>query len=138
MVSVITSISRDHTFVLGNSLSAISTEKGGIIKPGIPVVLAPQRVEPRDVLKKIAAKRGCPLTLVGHDYKFRIESRSLNGQVFSLWRKSDQNKAKTHLEIPLLGDHQVENAATAYVTLQTIKDAGIEISEESTRQGFCR
>ena len=47
LVSVITSISRDHTFVLGDTLSAIATEKGGIIKPGIPVVLAPQRPEPR-------------------------------------------------------------------------------------------
>ncbi len=136
LVSVITSISRDHTFVLGDSLSAIATEKGGIIKPGIPVVLAPQRKEPREKLTEIAAERGCSLIQVGRDYQFSIKSRSLNGQVFSLWRTSDQKKDPIQLEIPLLGDHQVENAATAYVTLQTVKEVGINISEETIRQGM--
>jgi len=138
LVSVITSISRDHTFVLGNSLSAIATEKGGIIKPGIPVVLAPQRPEPRERITEIAAERGCSLIQVGRDYKFSIKSRSLNGQVFSLWRTSDQKKDPTRLEIALLGDHQVENAATAYGTLQTVKEAGINISEETIRQGMAK
>ena len=135
LVSVITSISRDHTYVLGDTLSEIATEKGGIIKPGIPVVLAPQREEPRQKLVEIAAERGSPLTQVGRDYKFSIKSRTLNGQVFSLW-KSDETRNPALLEIPLLGDHQAENAATAYVTLQTIKNAGVEISEGALRQGL--
>jgi len=135
LVSVITSISKDHTYVLGDTLSEIATEKGGIIKPGIPVVLAPQREEPRQKLVEIAAERGSPITQVGHDYKFSIKSRALNGQVFSLW-KTDETRNPALLEIPLLGDHQAENAATAYVTLQTIKNAGVEISEGALRQGL--
>lgn len=136
LVSVITSISRDHTFVLGDTLSEIAGEKGGIIKPGIPVVLAPQREEPRERLQQIAAERGCPLTQVGHDYKFSIKSRSLEGQVLSIWRKDDSGRSPTLLEIPLLGDHQAENAVTAYVTLQTIKDLGVNLSEGAIRQGL--
>lgn len=135
LVSVITSISKDHTYVLGDTLSEIATEKGGIIKPGLPVVLAPQRDEPREKLHQIAEERGCPLTQVGRDYKFSIKSRSLRGQVFSLW-KSDETKNPVLLEIPLLGDHQAENAATAYVVLQTIKAAGVDLSEGAIRQGL--
>ncbi len=136
LVSVITSISRDHTFVLGDTLAEIAAEKGGIIKPGIPVILAPQRGEPRERLHQIAAARGCPLTQVGSDYKFSIKSRSLDGQILSLWRTGNQSKNPTLLEIPLLGDHQAENAVTAYVTLQTIKNTGIHLSEGAIRQGL--
>jgi dihydrofolate synthase/folylpolyglutamate synthase len=138
LVSVITSISRDHTRVLGNTLSAIATDKGGIIKPGIPVVLAPQRPEPRQRISEIAAERGCELTQVGHDYKFRIKSRSLDSQVFSIWRANDHKNNPLDLEIQLLGDHQVENAATAYVTLKTAKALGINISEETIHRGLAK
>ena len=136
LVSVITSISRDHTRVLGNSLSAIAAEKGGIIKPGVPVVLAPQRPEPRKKIIEIAAERGCELTQVGIDYKFKIKSRSLHSQVFTIWQTNHQNNVPLDLEIPLLGDHQVENAATAYITLKTVTDLGINISQETIQQGL--
>ena len=128
LVSVITSISRDHTFVLGNSLTAIASEKGGIIKPGIPVVLAPQRQEPREKLTEIAAERKCHLTQVGRDYKFQIKTRSLDSQVFSICHATEKNNEIEFLEIPLLGDHQAENAATAYAALQIVKESGINIS----------
>lgn len=136
LVSVITSISRDHTAFLGNTLEEIASEKGGIIKSGIPVVIAPQRQIPRRKLVEIAKERGCHLTQVGLDYKYKIESRSLDQQVFSIWQSADSNKNSTRLEIPLLGDHQVENAATAYVTLQTVQEAGIDISKETIQQGL--
>jgi dihydrofolate synthase/folylpolyglutamate synthase len=136
LVSVITSISRDHTYILGNRLSKIAAEKGGIIKPGIPVVLAPQRKEPRETLREIAHKRGSPLTQVGQDYKFKIISRSLNKQVFSLKPRVESQKSSIQLEISLLGDHQVENAATAYVALKTVQGAGIKISEDDIHVGL--
>jgi dihydrofolate synthase/folylpolyglutamate synthase len=138
LVSVITSISKDHTRVLGNTLSAIATEKGGIIKPGIPVVLAPQRPEPCQKIIEIAAERDCALTQVGIDYKFNIKSRSLHHQVFTIWQAQHPNDVPLDIEIPLLGDHQVENAATAYITLQTVKAAGVNISEDSIRRGLAK
>jgi dihydrofolate synthase/folylpolyglutamate synthase len=138
LVSVITSISRDHTRVLGNTLSAIATEKGGIIKPGVPVVLAPQRPEPRQRIVEIATERGCALSQVGIDYPFKIKSRSLHGQVFAIWQNQHQNNMSLDLEIPLLGDHQVENAATAYIALKTIRDLGVNISHETIQQGLAK
>ena len=51
-VSVITSLSLDHTLVLGDTLAKIAGEKAGIIKPGVPVVSSPQKDEALDVLEK--------------------------------------------------------------------------------------
>jgi dihydrofolate synthase/folylpolyglutamate synthase len=69
-VSVITSISLDHTQQLGESLSAIAAEKAGIIKPGVPVISGVTDREPRDVIRRIAAERGCRLVELGVDFDF--------------------------------------------------------------------
>ncbi len=68
LVSVITSLSMDHMAVLGDTLPKIAFEKAGIIKPGRPVVLAPQREEARQVVEQVAAERSSPLVEVGRDY----------------------------------------------------------------------
>ena len=96
LVSVITSISKDHTYVLGDTLTEIAGEKGGIIKPGIPVILAPQRDEPRERLQQIAAERSCPLTQVGSDYKFSIKSRSLEGKFYPFGARIIMEKAPSY------------------------------------------
>ena len=67
ILAVITSISYDHTKILGDTLSEIAGEKGGIIKPDRPVVVAPQKEEARLKLEQIAAERGAPLIQVGRD-----------------------------------------------------------------------
>src|SRR5919108_1071252 len=80
-VSVITSISYDHTAVLGNTLAKIAGEKAGIIKQGVPVVSAPQVEEALEVLERVAKEKGCELTLVGRDVSFERLSSSLEEQV---------------------------------------------------------
>ena len=67
-VSVITSISYDHTRILGDTLAEIAAEKGGIIKPGRPVVSAPQQTEAAETLQRIARERGCELLMGGVDW----------------------------------------------------------------------
>lgn len=149
-VSVITSISYDHTQFLGETLAEIAREKAGIIKPGVPVVLAPQKDESRLVIERIAAEREAPLVQVGKDYLFAALSRSVNsGQSMLVWPASEQKMVDdyiesggleawepTHLQIPLLGYHQVENAATAYAALQVAKSNGMPLSEVHIRHGF--
>ncbi|MBX6341820.1 MAG: bifunctional folylpolyglutamate synthase/dihydrofolate synthase, partial [Thermomicrobiaceae bacterium] len=68
-VAVITAISLDHTRILGETLAEIAAEKGGIIKPGVPVVSSPQAGEARATLERIAAERGAPLYLGGRDWQ---------------------------------------------------------------------
>jgi dihydrofolate synthase/folylpolyglutamate synthase len=130
-VSVITSLSYDHTAVLGDTLTLIAGEKAGIIKPGISVVSAPQNEEALTVLEKVAAEHHSSLTLVGRDLICKMVSQSLEAQTFVI--KGEDDKEWIELSIPLLGNHQVENAITAYAALQL---SGLDVAEGAIRQGF--
>ena len=94
-VSVITSLSYDHMAVLGNTLTLIAGEKAGIIKPGVPVVSAPQADEALTVLERISAERGSPMTLVGRDIEFEAREHSLDGQSLTIFnQQSSTNNPK--------------------------------------------
>jgi len=139
-VSVITSLSYDHTAVLGDTLTLIAGEKAGIIKQGVPVVSSPQKDEAFAVLERVAKLKNAELTLVGRDVKFELVESSLEGQTFALSvveahsvKSSFDYAQDVIFKIPLLGSHQVENAATAYTAL---KVSGIPISDEQIQKGF--
>lgn len=133
-VSVITSLSLDHTLVLGDTLAKIAGEKAGIIKPGVPVVSSSQKEEALEVLVRVAKERECELTLVGRDVKFETLNNSLNGQEF-LVSDPRSDIRDLRLSIPLLGSHQVENAVTAYTALKT---SGLNISNNAIQKGFSK
>jgi dihydrofolate synthase / folylpolyglutamate synthase len=148
-VSVITSLSYDHQSLLGHTLAEIAGEKGGIIKPGVPVVVAPQPPEALEVLARIAAERGAPLTLVGRDWHYRPVAHALDGQTFEVWSARERTQlealwAEGHglawrperLEIPLLGVHQVENGAVAYAALQALREQGLPLAPGAVREGL--
>jgi dihydrofolate synthase / folylpolyglutamate synthase len=149
VVSVITSLSYDHAEFLGDTLAKIAAEKAGIIKPGRPVVLAPQKDEARLVVERIARERGSKLYQVGRDLFFAPVSHSLDGQTFLLWRSSEQALVDAFIEsgsldewepvrlsMRMLGYHQIENAATAYAALQFFSQNALAISDAAIRQGF--
>jgi len=149
VVSVITSLSYDHMHLLGNSLSEIAREKAGIIKPGIPVVLAPQQREAELVVAQAARDLGSPLVRVGHDWLYAPGRRGLSGQSLAVWSAAEQPLMDAYVqsagkdewaphkfEIPLLGYHQVVNAATAYAALQVGNERGLRIGVEAIREGF--
>ncbi len=139
-VSVITSISYDHMAVLGSTLAQIAGEKAGIIKPGVPVVSSPQKEEALLVLERIARERGSPFTLVGREVEFEPVSQAIEGQTFRLFTHPGDDKPVNSrdpnsviLRIPLLGRHQVENAATAFTALQVSE---LPITWKAMREGF--
>lgn len=141
LLSVITSISYDHMAVLGDTLTEIAYEKGGIIKPGRPVVIAPQQDEARRELLRIANERGAPVTFVEKDYQFSERSHTLNSQKITIRRVREDGKkssAQTPLDltIPLLGAHQVANAATALAALDVARQAGWRITRAAIQRGF--
>jgi dihydrofolate synthase/folylpolyglutamate synthase len=129
--------------VLGDTLAKIAGEKAGIIKRGVPVVSAPQKDEALEVLERVANLENCEFTLIGKDIMYESISHSLDGQVVSIRRRwSSRTKSisrpaaySTTVQIPLLGSHQLENAATAYTAL---KVSGLEISDEAIQKGFAR
>jgi dihydrofolate synthase/folylpolyglutamate synthase len=132
-VSVITSLSYDHMAVLGNTLAEIAGEKAGIIKEGIPVVSAPQADEALQVLGRVAKEKNSRLILVGRDVTFERLASSIDGQALSI--TNHLQHSTLDLQLPLLGMHQVENAAIAYAALKT---SGMSISDESIQQGFAQ
>jgi len=151
LVSVITSLSYDHMAVLGDTLSQIAYEKAGIIKAGRPVVVSPQKDEALQVVERTAMERGSELTVVGRDYFYAANAHALGGQNLIVWSAAEQGLVDEFIEsggrtewepqrlaIPLLGYHQVENAATAYTALQVARKEGLAISEREIRQGFER
>jgi dihydrofolate synthase/folylpolyglutamate synthase len=148
-VAVITSLSYDHTHLLGNTLAEIAREKAGIIKPDIPVVSSPQEGEAMSVLLDITRERHAPLTLVGRDWHFSPRNHDLEGQSFNIWSAREQTLMDGMLdrsgepqwipmryEIPLLGYHQVINAVTALAALNVLRERGWRIPEEAIGEGL--
>ncbi len=134
--AVITSISLDHTQFLGDTLEKVAGEKAGIIKPGVPVVMAPQPESAARVIEEIAARRNAPLLRVGADWRFESLSSTLHSQRLRLWRTGSEPGPSLELSIPLLGRHQVENAAVAAAALHLISESGLEVPIQAIRQGF--
>ena len=127
-VAAITSISYDHMQILGSTLAEIAREKAGIIKPGRPVVSAPQRPEAEAVIVRTAAERGASLWLGGRDWAVEggaawFSFRGPGGDVRGL-------------RLGLRGAHQVENAGVALAVTQLLAQRGFPVPEEAIRRGL--
>lgn len=116
VLSIITSISLDHTQILGNTMRKIAFEKSGIIRSSGTAISAPQSKEVRRVLQDVSAAMKSQLFF--SDGKSEVVSRSLNGQEF------EYNGERFF--IPLLGEHQVENGRLAIDAIRLLN-----------LQGFC-
>jgi len=133
-VGVIASISFDHMDVLGNSLSEIAAEKAGIIKPGRMVVTSPQPEEAARVLEEICNSRRAGLVKIGSDVTWQSLGFNLNRQLLRVKGRLDSYE----LSIPLLGQHQLDNTATAVATLEVLAEKGFNISRESIINGLAQ
>ncbi|MCY4528959.1 MAG: bifunctional folylpolyglutamate synthase/dihydrofolate synthase [Chloroflexi bacterium] len=131
-VSVITSISLDHTSVLGDTIPLIAAEKAGIIKDVVPVVVAPQDSEALETIQVIADERGSPIVDVGQTLKWRSHSADLAGQAFTVRGL----KNTYNVSLPLIGDYQQENAATAIAAAETLVDAGHTLTKANILAGL--
>jgi dihydrofolate synthase/folylpolyglutamate synthase len=136
-VAVITSISLDHTYLLGDTLGEVAQEKGGIIKSGIPTVSAPQRAEAIQALETIAQRREAPLIEVCRDWDYEAGPADREGQTFKVRQIANGSSPLVgEYWIPLLGRHQLENAASAVVTLDKLREQGFEVPVEAVRHGL--
>lgn len=131
-VSVITSISLDHTAILGETLALIAGEKAGIIKPGCPVVAAPQMPEALGAIETACARLNVKPILVGRDVTWKAGQIGSDGQELVVRGRLDEYQ----LKIPLLGAHQLENAATAVAALEVLREQGHHIPASAVVRGF--
>lgn len=133
VVSAITSISLDHTGILGDTLAKIAFEKGGIIKENCPTIVYPQQEEASEVIKNICAEKKSKY--IECDFKnIEIKSSNINSQIYNC---NINGKELRDLEIKLIGDHQIKNSIVALNVIESLNDIKItNISEENIRKGL--
>lgn len=131
-VGVITSISYDHTDVLGDTLAKIAGEKAGIIKSGADIVSAPQFPEAMEVIERVCREKGVRLIKVGEDVTWERGEFDTEGQGFRVKGR----KGEYDLWMPLLGEHQIENAAVAVAVCELLVERGVEIKSDEIVGGL--
>lgn len=133
LISVITPISFDHTDILGTTLESITEEKAQIIKEGGKVVVASQPPEVMAVIRRRCEEMQAELYPCKEIISINIRQISNIGCLFSLHSSA---KHYDHLWLPLLGRHQVENAATAIAAIEQLPPEIGDISFQTVRQGL--
>ena len=128
LVSVITSISLDHTAVLGDTVEQIAAEKAGIIKPyGVTVCYPAQAPDALEVIRRTAANQ--------HNQWVEADVTALTA-VSSGLEGTELLYEGLPLHLPLIGAHQVKNAATALAALSVLPKYGYPIPEKAFTEGF--
>ena len=143
IVSVITSISLDHTAQLGNDLESIAAEKAGIVRPGVPVVSGVTQPEPREVIRQTARRLGATLVEAGVDFETvdsiaaeDAEDNETAADSFDYRRGGTTQLHNLHLAMP--GRHQRANAAVALAAIDELRKIGWNVPETAVRSGLAR
>ena len=127
-VAVITNIGLDHTDYLGNTVEEIAFTKAGIFKEGGSAVVYRSTESVEKVFEQVCAERNMTLKKADFD-GLKLHSCGLEGQVFDCGNRKE-------LELPLLGDHQLHNAAVVLSIADTLIEKGWNITEEHIRAGL--
>lgn len=147
-VSVFTNIGLEHTEYLGDTLEKIAETKAGIIKTGTTVVCYDSSPEVVRTIRNVCSEKRVPLKLVEMSCVSSIKS-SLDGQTFKYTRKSLVNpmgmvtvgmsmikEEEERYEIPLIGKHQLHNAAVVLRVIDILREKGWKIDEAAVREGL--
>lgn len=132
-VAVMTPIGFEHTHILGNTLSAIATEKAGIIKSPTTVVMAPQAAEVVEVVEKKCRQHNATLHLATRDFAASCLQVTDSGNRFDFQGPGFDMK---NVDIPLIGQHQVVNATVALAAVGVLQQRGWHFDEHRLRQGL--
>lgn len=127
LVAVLVSISMDHMQFLGKDLTAIATEKAGIIKAGCHVVTAVQEPEALQVIQRRSEELAVPVTVAEKQAKkirYGLEKQKFDYEGFK------------NLAIPLAGKHQIDNAVLALEVVKALQEQGYSITEKAIRSGL--
>ena len=126
--AVITNIGLEHTEILGNTLDKIAWEKAGIIKQGRLVAAYPGTPEVERVFRNVCREKQAELYVASFD-EIELRTADFSGQIFD-WREL------TELHLPLLGEHQLHNAAVALTAVSLLRKRGWQISDHVLRVGL--
>ncbi|MEH6942788.1 bifunctional folylpolyglutamate synthase/dihydrofolate synthase [Bacillus sp. JJ722] len=136
LISIITSISRDHTNILGNSISGIAYEKAGIIKNKSYVITGVTNEEALSVIQNKALEMNSELYELDRHFQVEHLSSINNGEVFSY---TFQEHALEKCVISMLGKHQIQNASLAITAALLLDEKfGFILKDESIKAGLLR
>jgi dihydrofolate synthase / folylpolyglutamate synthase len=130
LLSVITPIGFDHMDRLGYTISAIAAEKGGIIKPGVPVIIGARDCAARQTLSSIAANRASAALIIDREFSYRSHAPAHRFDYDGL------GLSLTNVDLGLAGPFQHENGAIALAAIEALRAQGWKISEEAIRSGL--
>jgi dihydrofolate synthase / folylpolyglutamate synthase len=140
LVTVITSVSRDHMKLLGDTLELIAREKAGIVKPGVPCLIGVDQPSVVEVIAEVCRERGAELLQLGHE--IRIEHRHPTpGRVGpAKWTIDVRTPASLYrgMHVPLAGEFQTRNAALAIAAVEVVSQRLGGITEEQMRAGLAQ
>ncbi|MEY9975260.1 folylpolyglutamate synthase/dihydrofolate synthase family protein [Lysinibacillus sp. RC79] len=136
LISIITTISLEHTAFLGDTLAKVAFEKAGIIKENIPVVVGVKSEEALTVIEEVANERHASCLVLGKDFTVEHIEQGTNIQHFN-YRKA--NVEMVAVPLKMAGPHQINNASLAITVTLTLRENGaIDISDESIRQALTK
>ena len=118
LACIITSISRDHTEYLGDTLEAIAGEKAGIIKAGVPVIYDASQPGPASVIAARAKEMGSPAWPMEPSF-YEMKTQSREGITFTFAYPGGE---KAELAIPYVAKYQMRNASLAFYTMHILQD----------------
>jgi dihydrofolate synthase/folylpolyglutamate synthase len=133
LISVITSIGLDHTEILGDTLEKIAYEKAGIIKENTPVVVNCRNDSVKKVFQSVAALRNSQLFFVDDKTSIKNLEMDISGSTFDATAFGETYPG---LRVGLCGEHQVQNAMTALISLILISKYGIKVDREKVYEGL--
>ena len=127
-LAIITAMGYDHTRELGETMTEIAGEKGGIIKENCDVVIYGQDQEAESVFRRIAAEKNATIYKPDFD-KITAKSCDLDGQTFDYGDRKD-------LRIPLIGSYQLKNTSVVLTAVDVLRSKGWDIPEDVVREGL--
>jgi dihydrofolate synthase/folylpolyglutamate synthase len=139
LVALITSISYDHTRLLGDRLASIAREKAGILKRDRPALSGATNPEARAVIEQVARARRAPLRQLGVDFQYRHKPGHVDGAgqlrrtrvEVTTWRRR-----WPWMEVNLLGEHQAANAAVAVACVEEMRAMGWHLPDAAVTAGL--
>ena len=134
LLTIITTISLEHTAFLGDTFAKVATEKAGIIKEGVPVIVGVRNEEALAVIKDTAIQQHAPCFILGRDFTVTDHLQGVNSQRFT-YKKDDL--LLTDMIVKMAGAHQMDNASLAITAMTILRENGIfNITDQSIRQAL--
>jgi dihydrofolate synthase/folylpolyglutamate synthase len=137
-VSLITSISFDHTLLLGDRLASIAREKAGIVKPGRPVISGATVAEARTIIEEVCRERHAPLRQLGVDFTHTYQPGLITAEGVTPPRiqVTTERRSWPPMELSLFGPHQAANAAVVVACVEQLRCEGWHIPDRAVAEGL--